>query len=62
MACTLFCGLRPGHPLEQYDRHNDELPGDLFEAILGLALRVRDGSASTNVSRSVLDRQVNIIE
>jgi hypothetical protein len=56
MACTLFCGLRPGHPLEQYDRHNDELPGDLFEAILGLALRVRDGSASTNVSRSVLDR------
>ena len=62
MECALFFGLCPGHPLEHYDRHNDELPGDLFEAILGLALRVRDGAASTNVPRLVLDRWVNIIE
>lgn len=62
MARSLVIGLRPGHPLGHYDHHKDELLGDLFEAILGLALRVRDGSASTTISRPVLDRYVNIIE
>jgi hypothetical protein len=62
MGRTLFLGLGPGHPLKHYDHHNDELLGDLFEAILGLASRVRDGSASTTIARAVLDRYVNIIE
>ncbi len=62
VARSLVLGLRPGHPLEHYDHHKDELLGDLFEAILGLAIRVRDGSANTTISRAVLERYVNIIE